>query len=161
MIGPLLIFVVGIVLSTLLIKVIADWGERRFISAIEKTLDDAGYIANEEKLPEAWLQPFRERIDAIQRKDGSEKRIDRVGHKARQRCLRSLDNLIKFFEKREITDNEQTRQLMLTSLQQQQDWVANATWQELLAPKASVPDAMEPATLSPQQATDPSTSPLP
>jgi hypothetical protein len=148
MIGTLLLFAIGIAASTFLIKAMADWWERRFIRAIENTLDDAGYIANEEKLPEAWLQPFRERIDAMQRKGKSEDTMRRVGRRARQRCLLKLDNLIKFFQKRAVTDSEQTRQLMLTSLQQQRDWVVNATWQELLAPETDLPDTTESATPS-------------
>lgn len=149
MIGSLLLFAVGIAAGVLLVKVAAGWGERRFTRTIERTLDDAGHIVNEEKLPEAWLQPFRERIDAMRRAGKSEDKLDRVGRKARQRCLRNLDSLIEFFQKRNVTDSEKTRQLLLTSLQQQRDQVVGATWQELLEPETGAPDAKEPTSPSP------------
>jgi hypothetical protein len=150
MAGQLLLFAVGIAVSVLLIKVLADWGERHFVGSIEKTLNDAGHIVNEEKLPEAWLQPFRERIEAIHRKGGPENKADRVGHQARRRCLRNLDSLIEFFQKRNVTDNEQTRQLLLTSLRQQRDRVASIGWQELLAPEADTQEAAEPTDPQPE-----------
>lgn len=148
MIWSFLLFAVGIAASALVVKVAADWGERHFIRTIEKTLDDAGHIVNEEKLPQAWLQPFRKRIDAMQREGKSESGMDRVGRRARRRCLRNLDGLIQFFQKRNVTDSEETRQLLLTSLQRQRDRVAAVAWQELLAPETDASDATEPRSLS-------------
>jgi hypothetical protein len=143
MIGPVLLSVAAIVASIILIKLMADWGERQFVRNLASMLDDAGYIVNEGKLPEAWVQPFREQIDTIRRKSGSENKIEHIGCKARQRCLRNIDGLIKFFQERNVTDGEETRQFLLTSLKEQRGRVAAAAWQDLLAPEASAQNEAE------------------
>jgi hypothetical protein len=144
MVDLVLISAVGLAACVLLIKVLSDWGERQFVRIIGSRLSDAEHIVNEGHLPEAWVQPFRERIDAIQRKGGSESKTERVGHQARQRCLRNLDDMIKFFQERNVTDGEDTRQFLLTSLKERRDWVATASWQALLGPETSAPDTAEP-----------------
>jgi hypothetical protein len=143
MVKLVLISAVGIAVCVLLIKLMADWGERYFTRTLHSTLSDTEHIVNEGKLPEAWMQPFRERIEAIRRKGGSESKIERVSQKARQRFLRNLDDMIKFFQERNVTDGEETRQLLLASLKEQRDRVAAAAWQDLLEPEASTQDATE------------------
>jgi len=51
--------------------------------------------------------------------------------------------MIKFFQERNVTDGEETRQLLLASLKEQRDRVAAAAWQDLLEPEASTQDATE------------------
>jgi len=143
MVKLVLISAVGIAVCVLLIKLMADWGERYFTRTLHSTLSDTEHIINEGKLPEAWMQPFRERIEAIRRKGGSESKIERVSQKARQRFLRNLDDMIKFFQERNVTDGEETRQLLLASLKEQRDRVAAAAWQDLLEPEASTQDTTE------------------
>jgi hypothetical protein len=144
MIGLFLVFAVGIAVCTLLAKVLVDWGERYFTRTITSTLSDTEHIVNKGKLPKAWVQPFRERIEAIRRKGGSENKMERIGRKALRRCLRNIDSLIKFYQERNVTDGEETRRLLLASLQERRDWVATAAWQGLLAPEASDKDEIEP-----------------
>jgi hypothetical protein len=132
-----LISAVGIALCVLLVKMLANWGERQFVRAIGARLSDAETIVNEGKLPEAWAQPFRERIEAIQRQDGSEGKLERVGRQARQRYLRNLNGLINFFQARSVTDSDETRRLLFNSLKKQQEQVATASWQDLLQPEMS------------------------
>jgi len=67
MVKLVLISAVGIAVCVLLIKLMADWGERYFTRTLHSTLSDTEHIVNEGKLPEAWMQPFRERIEAIRR----------------------------------------------------------------------------------------------
>jgi hypothetical protein len=143
MIGTVLIAAAGLALSVLLIKVLAGWGERQFVRVINARLNSAEILVNEGKLPEDWVQPFREQIEGIRLKGGSESDMKRVGHRARQRCLRNLDNTIKFFQERNVTDSEDTRQFLLGSLKKRRDWVATASWQDLLAPEASAQVAAE------------------
>jgi hypothetical protein len=138
-----LISVVGLAACVLMIKVLSNWGERQFVRIIGARLSDAEHIVNEGQLPEAWVQPFRKRIEAIRRRGGSESKMERVGHQARQRYLHNLDDMIKFFQERNVTDGEDTRQFLLTSLKKRRDWVVAASWQDLLEPEASVPDAAE------------------
>jgi hypothetical protein len=143
MVKLVLISAVGIAVCVLLIKLMADWGERYFTRALSSTLNDTEHIVNEGKLPETWVQPFRERIEIIRRKGGTESQTERVGQKARQRFLRDLDDMIKFFQERNVTDGEETRQFLLASLKEQQDRVAAAAWQDLLEPEASTQDTTE------------------
>jgi len=121
----------------------ANWGERYFTRTLHSTLSDTEQIVNEGKLPETWVQPFRERIEAIRREGGSRSKIERVGQKARQRFLRDMDDMIKFFQERNVTDGEGTRQFLLNSLREQRDRVAAAAWQDLLEPEASTQDTTE------------------
>jgi hypothetical protein len=53
--------------------------------------------------------------------------------------------MIKFFQDRNVTDGEETRQLLLSSLKERRDWVVAATWQDLLAPEASAQNEELPA----------------
>ena len=144
MIETIALFAALTVGSVLLIKLMANWSEGWFVHSITSLLDDAGCIVNEGKLPEAWVQPFRKRIETIRRKGGSESKMERVGHQARQRCLRKLDGMIKFFRERNVTDGEDTREFLLTSLQQRRAWVATAPWQDLLEPETGAQDAPAP-----------------
>jgi hypothetical protein len=89
------------------------------------------------------VQPFHERIEAIRRKGGSEDKIERVGQQARRRFLRDLDDIIKFFQERNVTDGEETRRFLLASLKEQRDRVATAAWQDLLEPEARKQDTTE------------------
>jgi hypothetical protein len=143
MLKLVLISAVGIAACVLLVKLIADWGERYFTRALSSTLSDTEHIVNDGKLPEAWVQPFRERIEVIRRKGGSESQTERVGQKARRRFLRDLDDMIKFFQARNVTDGEETRQFLLASLKKQRDRVATAAWQDLLEPETSTQDTTE------------------
>jgi hypothetical protein len=144
MIETIALFAALTVGSVLLIKLMANWSEGWFVHSITSLLDDAGCIVNEGKLPEAWVRPFCRRIEAIRRKGGSESKMERVGHQARQRCLRKLDGLIKFFRERNVTDSEETRKFLLTSLQERRVWVATASWQDLLEPETGAQDTAEP-----------------
>jgi hypothetical protein len=144
MIGLLLVFVAGIAVCVLLAKVMTDWGSRYLTRTIRSMLSDTEQIVNKGKLPEAWVQPFRKRLEAVRRKGGSENKMERIGRKARRRCLRNTDRLIKFFQEKSITGDEETRQLLLVALQERWDWVATAEWQDLLAPEASAKDEAEP-----------------
>jgi hypothetical protein len=146
MIWTVLLSAVALALSVLLIKFMTDLGERYFTRAIRSILNETEQIVNEDKLPENWIQPFRERIETIERKGGPESKSARVGQKARQRCLRGLNKLIKFYQERDITDSENTRQLVLNALKEKKEWVEAATWQDLLAPATSTQDAAEPPT---------------
>jgi hypothetical protein len=143
MLELVLISAVGLGVCVLLVKVLSDWGERQFVRVIESRLSVTELIVNEGKLPEAWVQPFRERIEAIRQKGGSEKKIERVGQQARRQLLRNLDDLIKFFQERNVTDGEETRQFLLSSLKERRDWAATASWQDLLAPEASAQDKLD------------------
>jgi hypothetical protein len=145
MLKLVLISAVGLAACILMIKGLSDWGERQFVRAIGSRLSDAEHIVNEGKLPEAWVQPFRERIEGIRGKGGPESKLERVGHQARLRCLRNLDDMIKFFQERNVTDGEETRQFLLRSLKERRDWVAAAAWQDLLAPEASAQNEEPPA----------------
>jgi hypothetical protein len=143
MAGLIALSTAAIAVSVLLIKLMADWSERQFVRIIESRLSDAEHIVNEGKLPEAWVQTYRERIEAIRAKGSSDSKIERVGRQARQRCLRNLDSIIKFFQERNVTDSEKTRQLLLTSLEKQRERVAATSWQDLLRPETSAQDAAE------------------
>lgn len=138
-----MISAVGLAACVLLIKVLSNWGERQFVRIIGARPSDAEQIVNEGKLPEAWVQPLREQIEAIRQKGESEDKMERVGHQARQRFLHNLDDMIKFFQERNVTDGEDTRRFLLTSLEERRDWVAAAAWQYLLAPETSAPDTAE------------------
>ena len=143
MAGLIALSTAAIAVSVLLIKLMADWSERQFVRIIGARLSDAEHIVNEGKLPEAWVQPYRERIEASRGKGGSDSKIERMGRRARQRCLRNLDHTIRFFQERNVTDSEKTRQLLLTSLKKQRERVAAASWQDLLRPETSAQDAAE------------------
>ena len=143
MIATVLIAAAGLALSVLLIKVFAGWAEGQFVRIINSRLNNAEILVNEGKLPEDWMQPFREQIEGIRLQSGSEDKMERVGHRARQRCLRNMDDTIKFFQERNVTDSEDTRQFLLSSLKERRDWIATAKWQDLLAPEMSAQEAAE------------------
>ena len=143
MAGLIVLSTAAIAVSVILIKLVADWSERQFVRVIGSRLSDAEHIVNEGKLPEAWVQPYRERIEAIRGKGGSDSKIERVGCRARQRCLRNLDNIITFFQERNVTDSEKTREVLLTSLKKQRERVAATSWQDLLQSETSAQEAAE------------------
>ena len=123
---------IGVVTTGLYI--ITRWGMNIAMKDIVARLQAGETIVSQESVPEAWVAQYRRRIEAMRKAGKSEEEIERVGLHARDRCLRQIDDLIKFYEKANIVDSSETRDILIGALQEQRKRWLTLGWQALVWP---------------------------
>ena len=101
----------------------------RFSQGVEANVRAAETIVNDERVPEAWAAPYRQRIETLRLNFGTEAEIERTGRRGHKDCLHRLDQLTQYFEKSDLVDSAESRHVLLKGLQRQRArWVAGG-WQ--------------------------------
>jgi hypothetical protein len=127
-----LLLLLWIAAVTFLIKLIIRWAALKVSRQMESRHRAAEAIINQGRVPEAWIGPFRDRIDAIRSNGGTNDDVERIGRRAQKLCLREIDSLIGFFEKGGFVDGSQTRRTLLESLRERRDAWAAGEWPVLM-----------------------------
>lgn len=136
----IILFIGAIVaVATYLTYMSARWAGSQITKDLSNHLHAGESIVNHERIPEAWLLPYRKRIEAMRQAGKSEQEIESVGLRAQAHCLRELDNLIVYFEKNNLTDGDETRDAVLGAMRSQRDRWERAPWRALLM---SVPEQL-------------------
>lgn len=125
-----LALVLLIAATVFLTQLIFRWGMHKLIAQLDARVRACEQIANYQQIPEAWLQPFRERAALLHRAGNDADAQAKLGALAKKRCLRQLDELIRFYEHTNLVDSAETRRTLLATLREQRarwetlDWVA-------------------------------------
>ncbi len=131
--------VIGIALALIMLSL--QRASRRVLEQFKVKLDDANLIVNEGRPPDSWVEPFRNRVEeafsgsrqgTLRRVSPADESLERIGEQTRKRCLKRLKELIKFMEKGQFYDNEQTRETVLKSLRSEYVRWASRSGIELL-----------------------------
>lgn len=127
--------VIGVVLALITLSLQRISG--RILDQYKDRLDEANTILNGGLPPEAWVAPFRKRIEAaaagpqggVQAADGP---LEQIGERARRQFLKRLKSLIKFMEKGNFYDEDRTRKVVLEQLTSVQRRWTSCHWSELV-----------------------------
>ena len=128
----LLWFALAIGVTLFVVRLAAQWAMYWSARLIESRFQAAENIANEERVPPGWLRSFQRRRDRILRARGSEVQVQGAVERARRRCLRRLDGLIRFFEHSAFVDTPSTRHQLLRTLRAQRERWQGEEWPALL-----------------------------
>ena len=118
------------------LRLITRWAAFSITRQVESKLRAADCIVNERQVPEPWIRPYRQRIDAMRCKGGGSDAIEQLGRRAHQHRLRQIDGLIRFFQRQSFFDSPETRDTMLHLLQETRDQWVTEGWQILLGREA-------------------------
>lgn len=108
------------------------WAVRSVTNYAENRQRATQCIVEEGRVPDDWVRPFLQRIEAAQRKGCSPAELEGVGRKAQARFLHQLDNLMRGYIHGGSFDSEQTRRILLESLRERRQEWARAQWRALL-----------------------------
>lgn len=77
---------------------------------------DMEYIINTGKVPQSWSKPFERRIARLNKKPNGQMEILKLEEKAKEDYMHKLSKLIDYAKTTKLVDNEETRQILLDSL---------------------------------------------
>lgn len=87
----------------------------------------------EGRIPDVWLKPFQRRVATLRRNAASEAQFARLAKRIQQRCLRNLDEMMRYITNINMVDSEMTKQEIVGLLKRyQQTWPAK-DWREWIA----------------------------
>ena len=134
MIGELLgiaaLFGLTLLLTQFLVRRAAVQGSRY----IESRFRAAECIVNEGRVPEAWVRSFHRHVDAVRRRGGTADEMAQASRRARKRCLRELDSLMRFFQGVTFVDSLATRDVLIQALQRERNRWAAEEWYPPMGP---------------------------
>lgn|GEM_PF-1843986 len=92
----------------------------------------ADIITNESRVPAFWTRPLWLSIDRLRQKGASDCQIEQDGRAAKARLLDRLEVLIRFMQRVQVFEDEETRTIVLDRLRQAHSRWSEQSWQELL-----------------------------
>ena len=140
----LVLFAVVVAVVTVGMYLAGNWAERLFSRGLVANLKAGETIVEENRLPDAWIRPYRKKIDGMRRAGKKQQDIDKVGRQAQKDWFKKMDDLIVFFQKTNLTDSPDTKEQLLSTLSERRQQWAGMGWEVLLENRASVesPDAV-------------------
>lgn len=140
---PLLIgFVAFVAVFTLLAYLASRWMSSYVQRNIEGRLRALDRIVNEEQVPEEWLSSFRKRVSRLKQAGATPRQLAVLSGLARKRCLANIAELIRYVESTGLADTPETKQLMLSSLREQEErWRDDRAWTKLVDLTQPPPDS--------------------
>jgi hypothetical protein len=132
MIETLLWLILAITLTIFLIRLLARGAMRWSSQLVRSRFRAAEHIIEEETAPEEWIAPYRRRIGEMRLGRQDKSRAAQVAQRARRRCTRKLDGLVKFFESTPFVDTPGARHLVVRRLQNQRRRLIGEEWQTFL-----------------------------
>lgn len=77
---------------------------------------DMEYIINTSKVPQNWSKPFAKKIARLSKKPNSQMEILELKEKAKDDYMHRLSKLIDYAKTTKLVDSEETRQILVESL---------------------------------------------
>jgi hypothetical protein len=131
----ILLVLIPFVLALFMIKWFTDWGARTVTRDFEAKIRAAESLINEHRVPDEWLDPYRDRLTALQTRNASLQQQERLIASARKACLERTTQLIKVFERGAFVGSQRTSHELVSALQVQRKRLENEDWHTLLLPK--------------------------
>ena len=128
----LLVVVIAVGILLLLMQATLRWVALTASRRAGAEFQAVELIVNEGHPPEAWLQPYRQKIEWLHRSGASSADIEREGRAAQQHCLRRLDQLIHFLKNGSFYDSPESKVTTLEAMERRRaEWTAER-WQALM-----------------------------
>jgi len=138
------VFIAFVVVFTLVAYLSTRWASTYVERHIKGRLDAIDSIANDRKVPEPWLAPYRLRAARLASAGASESQLSTLSSVARKRCMANIQELIRFVEARGLSDSESTKRFILTALREEATrWEDEAVWAELVDLTAPAPERLD------------------
>jgi hypothetical protein len=125
--------VVFVGLTLFIIRLIMRWGAYHISAQVEARFRAVDTIVNQERVPEDWIAPYREKISALRATSDSEQAIERLGHRAQRHCLKKIAALMRFFGQSAFFDTPDSQRETQRLLQNQRERWQAADWRELVS----------------------------
>ena len=117
---------------------------------LEARLEALEQLVNEQRVPDDWLRPSRQKLEATQR--AGEVKLKRLGKQTHRHCMRKLEEMIRYTTEVNFADSEETRRTVASALKAQReiwesrDWRA---WIDVLETPEAPPETVD-ESLSPE-----------
>ncbi|HOT91329.1 MAG TPA: hypothetical protein PLJ78_12525 [Anaerolineae bacterium] len=82
------------------------------------------------RVPDDWLRPFQRRVATLRQTAAEEARFSRLSKHIQRRCLRNLDEMIRFTTRINYTDSAATQKELIGILNTYQEAWAARDWRE-------------------------------
>jgi hypothetical protein len=126
-------FIVMIAAFTLMTYVVGRWISTYVQRHIQNRLDALHQIVNEERVPSAWLKPYRKRAARLLEAGADESRIRKLELAARKQCRSRIEELKRYAVGSGVADSGDTRNVIATSLDEQAErWRDDEEWHKLV-----------------------------
>ena len=93
---------------------------------IEERLEALEQLVNEQRVPDDWLRPSRQKLEATQR--AGEVKLKRLGEQTHRRCMRKLEEMIRYTTEVNFADSEATRKTVASALKAQHELWESRDW---------------------------------
>lgn len=112
----------------------AKWMIQRAANQIERRHRAAELIVNDGEVPPAWIEQYRQRVEALGREGGTPADISAVTSLAQVAVGRELDRLVKYLTTTRLVADEHTRETLITGIAgRRQEW-DQAGWENVIDP---------------------------
>ena len=127
-----LLAIAAIGILMLLMRVTLAWVARWAARHSEARFRAVEQIANGGPPPEAWLRPYRQKLEHLRSTGAGAAEVERLGRTAQRHCLRELDHLIHFLKEGSFYDSPESKLAVLEDMQEQRARWAAQPWQALI-----------------------------
>lgn len=115
---PLQIWIIGlgVILILVALYLFGRWLSRYAKGEIHSRLGAMDEIVREDKVPEDWLQPHRERMHRLKEAGAGDAQVEGIAEIARKKCLVNIQELIRYAQRASSPLDEVSRQQVIESL---------------------------------------------
>jgi hypothetical protein len=131
----LLIFAVILGFAIFLVRATMLWTLNQARHQFENRFHAAETIVNLKQVPEDWISAYRQRIEKIKDRGGNQSEIESQGKKAQGFCLKQMKSLIKFLQNGNFYDDDDTRFMVMDTLQAQYNLWLKSSWEIIFEAK--------------------------
>ena len=136
----LLISVVAISVLFFLIGYSILWFSRRAVKQFAVDYADVEVIINQKRVPDAWLEPFRQRISEVRQKGGTPREIQQVSEASRRKVVKRLKQLHSSFSEGNFYDCDDTKLMVIEAIKAEYECWQNEPVEVLFAERTGLPD---------------------
>ncbi len=90
-------------------------------------------IINKGRIPKVWLTHYENKFSRIDGESVDDERVRPLEIKSKKKLLRDLDHLIGYFQKSPLLHDRETRQMLLSRLEEARYSWEQMNWNELSA----------------------------
>ncbi len=99
----------------------------------------ADTVVNEGRVPEWWIERDRRRLENARRNGASAENVEKLGERAHKHAMKEFSRLERYLRKTTLVEDEESRALILESMEKRRSEWEVAGWREILqgAPSGS------------------------
>lgn len=132
--GYVALFIIGFsVLFALTMYWANKLTEKYVVRIMDTRFTSLEQIVNDKRVPDAWLRPFRKKLAKARNAGANDVKLTRLGQQTQQRCLRELEEMIRYATDVNFTDTRETKSVIIAELKAQRELWETMDWQAWIA----------------------------